>query len=236
MLEQASRHRHLGQLERDVPTVADHLSADFDQLFPQRGQRPVCHLLRQGQRPHEVGKVVGQSVKLEPDCIVAELAARQPGPFDSVFAFLDVLLRFAALIVEGHDSLRRSAQVSDDEADAGIQFPRMPLHLGDDPALPVPRACLIAEAGMEATNMIRRATDRTGKQMGDAFLKNRVGFETDGILVVLGFQKLIEVRGGEGGISSEIATQAPFPITLDDGFKDVSPTMSVNPSASSSSR
>jgi dTDP-4-dehydrorhamnose reductase len=28
---------------------------DLHQLFPQRGQRPVFHLLRQGQGPHEVG-------------------------------------------------------------------------------------------------------------------------------------------------------------------------------------
>ncbi len=113
-------------------------------------------------------------MKLQPDGIVAELAARQPRPFDRALAFLDVLLRFAALIVEGHDPLRRAAQVGDDEADAWIQFPGMPLYLGDDPALPVPRARLIAEAGMEAANMIRRATNRTGEQMGDAFLKNLI--------------------------------------------------------------
>ena len=116
-------------------------------------------------------------------------------------------------------------QVGDDEADAGIQFPRVPLHLGDDPALPVPRACLIAEAGMEATNMIRRATDRTGKQMGDAFLKNRVGFETDGILVILGFQEIIDVRDGEGGISSEIAPQLAIPIPGDNWLQHVAPTV-----------
>jgi len=29
---------------------------------------------------------------------------------------------------------------------------------------------------MEAANMVRRATDRTGEQIGDAFLNNRVGF------------------------------------------------------------
>ncbi len=36
-LEQASRHRHLRHLERDVPAMADHLRADLDQLLPQRG-------------------------------------------------------------------------------------------------------------------------------------------------------------------------------------------------------
>ena len=55
--------------------------------------------------------LVGQGVKLEPDGIVAEPAARQPRPFDRVLAFLDVLLRFAALIVEGDHTFRRAAQV-----------------------------------------------------------------------------------------------------------------------------
>ncbi len=38
--EQFSRHRHLGQLERDVPAMADDLGSDLHQLFPQRAQRP----------------------------------------------------------------------------------------------------------------------------------------------------------------------------------------------------
>ena len=33
------------------------------------------HLLRHSQRPHEVGEIVGQGVKLEPDGVVAELGA-----------------------------------------------------------------------------------------------------------------------------------------------------------------
>ncbi len=38
--EQIPRHRHLGQLERDVPPVTDDLGTDLDQLFQQRAQRP----------------------------------------------------------------------------------------------------------------------------------------------------------------------------------------------------
>ena len=36
--EQILWHRHLGQLERDVPAMADHLGADLDQFLPQRRQ------------------------------------------------------------------------------------------------------------------------------------------------------------------------------------------------------
>ncbi len=59
----------------------------------------MLHFLRQGQHSHEVGEIVGQGVKLEPNLVAAELAARQPRPFDRVLAFLYVLLRFAPLII-----------------------------------------------------------------------------------------------------------------------------------------
>ena len=36
--EQFLRHGNLGQLERDIPAVADDLGADLDQLFQQRRQ------------------------------------------------------------------------------------------------------------------------------------------------------------------------------------------------------
>ena len=73
--KQLPRHRNLGQLESDIATMADDLGTDLDQLLPQRGQRPVLHLLRQSQRPHEVAQIVGQGVKLKPNLVAAELAA-----------------------------------------------------------------------------------------------------------------------------------------------------------------
>jgi hypothetical protein len=38
--------RNLGQLERDVPAMADHLSIDLHQFFLQRGQGPVFYFHR----------------------------------------------------------------------------------------------------------------------------------------------------------------------------------------------
>ncbi len=70
----------------------------------------MLDLLRQGQRPHEVGEIVGQGMKLEPDGVVAELAASQPRPFDGVLAFPDVLLHFASLIVEPCHTLGGTGQ------------------------------------------------------------------------------------------------------------------------------
>jgi len=66
--EQITRHGDLSHLEGDV-------SAMSNQLRPDRRQRPVLQLFGQRQGPHEVGQVVHQGVKLEPNRVVPELAA-----------------------------------------------------------------------------------------------------------------------------------------------------------------
>ncbi len=134
-----------------------------------------------------------------------------------------MLSRRAALIVKRHHPLGAAARVGDDKADTRIQFARMPLHLGHDPALLVPRPALIGEAGVETANMVGRATDGSRQQMSDTFLENLVGFEADGVLVTLGFQESVEIRQGEGGIPSEVAAQAPIPVALNDRFQNVAP-------------
>ena len=59
-VEHLTRHRDLGHLERDVPPMADNLGVDFDQLFPQAGQRPRIRRFGHRQRAHEVTEIVGQ--------------------------------------------------------------------------------------------------------------------------------------------------------------------------------
>ena len=63
-------------------------------------------------------------MKLQPDGVVVEPAARQPGPLDGVLAFLDVLFRRAALIVKGDDALSTAREVGHDKADARVQLER----------------------------------------------------------------------------------------------------------------
>ncbi len=58
--KQVPRHGNLRQLEHDVATMADNLGTDLHQFFPQCRQRPMLHFFRQGQRPQEVGQMVGQ--------------------------------------------------------------------------------------------------------------------------------------------------------------------------------
>ncbi len=48
--EQAFRDRDLGELEREIATVANDLGADLDQLLSKRRQRPMLHRLGQGER------------------------------------------------------------------------------------------------------------------------------------------------------------------------------------------
>lgn len=110
--------------------MRDELGPNLDKLLPQLRQRPVFDFLRQGQGTHEIGQIARQSIKLEPDLVVAEPAARQPGPPVGVLAFLDPLFRRAPLIIEGDDPFGWTAQVGQDEADTKIQVAEMPFDLG----------------------------------------------------------------------------------------------------------
>ena len=61
--------------------------------------------------------------------------------------------------------------------------------------------------------------------MVDTFVKNLIGFKTDDVFVILSFQEFIKVRQGKGGIPSEVAAQVPFPVTLNDRFQNLTPTV-----------
>lgn len=60
---------------------------------------------------------------------MTEPAARNARPLDRVLVLLDLLLRRAALIVEGDHPLGGAGQVGYDKPDARIQFARMPIDL-----------------------------------------------------------------------------------------------------------
>ena len=52
--EHLPRQGNLGHLERNIAAVADDLYADLDHILPQRGERSVPDVLRQGQCPLRV--------------------------------------------------------------------------------------------------------------------------------------------------------------------------------------
>jgi hypothetical protein len=84
-LEQFSRHRDPGHLEDGIAGVAHDRGTDFDQLLSQAGQRPLRDRLWQGQRPHEVGEMVGPRVQLKMHRIGGERAALQTRPLGRVY-------------------------------------------------------------------------------------------------------------------------------------------------------
>ena len=61
--------------------------------------------------------------------------------------------------------------------------------------------------------------------MDNTFPKNLIGFKADDVFVILTFQEFIKIRQGKGGIPSEVAAQVPFPVTLNDGFQNVPPSV-----------
>jgi hypothetical protein len=62
-------------------------------------------------------------MELETHGVGNEGSARQPRPPDRALALFDPLLSRAALVVKGDDSLGRTCQVGDYEADARVQRP-----------------------------------------------------------------------------------------------------------------
>ena len=80
--------------------MTHHTGTDLDQLELQTGQRPVGHRLGQVNAAQEGCEIVGQCVQLQPDLVVAEPLARQPGLAEGILSFLDVLLGGAALVVD----------------------------------------------------------------------------------------------------------------------------------------
>jgi len=63
--------------------------------------------------------------------------------------------------------------------------------------------------------------------MGNALLENLVGFKANCVKKTRTPQEFINVRCSEGGIASEIAAKVPFPVTLNDGFQNIPPSVSA---------
>ena len=130
--------------------------------------------LRQRQCAQEVAEIVGERMQLQPDGVVGELAAGETRPSDGIFPLLDMLLRRAALIVEGDDPLSRPSEVGHDKPDPGIEFARMPLDLGDDAAGFGSTGRLIAEIRVVPPHILWRPADRALQKVSDVALQDCV--------------------------------------------------------------
>ena len=63
--------------------------------------------------------------------------------------------------------------------------------------------------------------------MGDTLLENGVRLEADCVEEIFSFQKIIDSRSREGGIPSEVAAQVPLPVSLNDRYQNIAPTVGV---------
>ena len=207
--------------------MTDDTRPDLDQLQLQAGQRPVGHGLGQLDAAQECGQVVGQRVQLQPHLIVAELPAGQARPAEGVFAFLDVLLGGAALVVEPDHPVWLHRQVGDYEADTREQFARVPFDLGDDAAFLVPGRRLILEVLVEALDLgQRRPPDRARQPMRDLLAQDVVRRQPDGLEEPGFFQSLIDLGDRVGGVGPEEAsTKVALRVAGDDGVENVPPAI-----------
>src|SRR3954471_22907905 len=147
------------------------------------------------------------------------------GPIDRILALFDPLLRRAPLIVEGHHPLGWTAQVRHQEPDTRIEFARVPLDLGHDPAGAGPSLGLVAEAGVETPDLVGRTPHRALEQVRDLALENSIGGQADHIAVVLSFQEFVDLRRGKTRIGSEIAPLHRGPVTGDDRLQHLTPAL-----------
>jgi hypothetical protein len=105
---------------------------------------PRCPHTRASSRP--ISRIWPRlAVKPQPSA-AGEEPARQPGPGNGVIAFFDPLLRGAALVVKRLNPLGWPRHVGHDEPDARMQFVKVPLHLGHNPAWLGSRSGLVTEA------------------------------------------------------------------------------------------
>src|SRR4051794_11853442 len=156
-------------------------------------------------------------MELQPDRIVAEGAAGQPGPAQRVLALTDPLLSGAAAVVERAHSFRRPLQVGDDEPDPWVQFTLMPLDLRNNAARPGPTLRLVAEVGEEDLWLIRRPADGPGQQVPDPLLQHRVGRQADSVADLLRFQQLVQLGPGERRVAAEVEGASTLAVAGDHG-------------------
>lgn len=94
--------------------------------------------------------IAGQDMKLKPNFVGFEALAGKLYPFERVFAFLDVLLCRAALVVELEHPFITNSQRLDQIAHSGKQLSEVPFRLGHNPASLTQALGLIGEIGIMA--------------------------------------------------------------------------------------
>src|SRR5947208_10626886 len=159
----------------------------------------------------------------EPHSVRPEGRARQSRPLDRVLAFFDPLLRRPPPVVDSDHLLGRAMEVRHDETDARIQLAGMPLHLRYDSTRPTPALRLIAEARVEAPDVVWWASHGPREQVGDPILEHLVGGQADRVPEALRLQVLVHVRQREGRIAAQQAPEGLATIPRDHRLEHLAP-------------
>ena len=166
-------------------------------------ERPAFDPRRQDQSAPEVAQVVGQDAQLPAHLVCPEPMARQPRPVGGLLAFLDPLLRRAALVVEPDDRAARKDPVGHNEPDAREQLTPVVLHLGDNPSGGGPALRLVAETLVPHQRLAAWPSRRTKEDVFDRQLQRLVRRHANGIVHVALLERLVDRRPGERRVRPE---------------------------------
>jgi hypothetical protein len=167
-------------------------------------------------------------MQLQPDLVLAEPLVGQPRPVEGVFAFFDVLLGGAALVIEAHHPVGFHLQVGDDDTLAGEQFARMPFDLGNHSARDLPGLRLIVEIDEKPLDLGQRGPPHGPRQpMRDLLSQDVAGGQSDGIEIASLFKARIDRRDRLGGVGAEEPQDVVRGIPADDGGEGIPPSGST---------
>src|SRR5947208_5023819 len=101
----------------------------------------------------------------------------------------------------------------------------MPFGLRDDAARTAPTLRLVAEARVEASDVVRWAPDGAREERRDLRLKHLIGGQANRVLEALGLQVLVHIREREGCITAQQASDGLATIPRDHRVEHVAPAM-----------
>ncbi len=131
-----------------------------------------------------------------------------------LLSLFDPLLSRPALVVEAYYRPARGLQVSHDEPHSWKQLPGMELYIRHHTPRRLPARGLIEAAHVPDHRLVAPSSYRPLQQLRDVALQGVVGRDADSILYAPLFQRLADLRLGEGRIGTKDYLLAQFLLSL----------------------
>ena len=145
--------------------------------------------------------MVGRRKPLQTNLIVGKATAGDLRSLDLVFSLFHPLLDRASSVVEVDNTLGSFPDVGHGEANPGIKFLVMPLHLDHHAAVPFPNGHSAHEARVAHDRLLRGATDQTLQEVGNFTFQHSLGRKTDAVQIAFRFRQPLQRETGEGRIT-----------------------------------